>query len=467
MPGAIPSATAPSLYGSRQTVQVGDIQNAPCGFVECDSGKLLFIYNPSASHAGSGSIAIKSAANETAALAGAFSSATVITAEGSAPGEFYYGDPRLTKITQGAHAGRIWAAYTRATLPSGSAYCCEFKFTDNEGVSWSAPINPTPVFTATTGEFMSGPILELPNGDLVASPFGWDTADPTRVRVKCIASTDDGATWGLRSTIVASGSASYGETNLLNMQLTDGSWQVGCFTIDETAYPSGSFHVWLTSDDSCATWTNHGAKAISGGGSPVGAHPSAIQPLDGSVLMLFRAVGLDPNKTYWARSTDRVATLTSLGQLEATGNMRYGQFQQLASGRVGLCYATETTITNAAVYFKVFTLASYTPATPNEPLTLDADADWTQVGSVLTVTGATVGVRASVTGTAYSAGGGEMVFDGVHADRFWLSLDGSTWTHTITIPAGYTTVHLSVLPTGGETSFAGPGQLDARVGVPL
>lgn len=342
----------PTQYGTRQTVQTGDVQNAPEGFVECDSGKLIFGYNPSAAHAGSGSVAIRTATNEAAANAGTFSSPTTLLAEDSS---YYYGFVGLTKIREGAHAGRVWLAAAKATIPQGTHISMLFMYSDDEGVTWSSPILPADIFTGWLN-VTAAPITEITGSGgqhLVIGLQGTTSPETLYSWLKLLESTDGGATWSAGSTIASlQSNVVLGEPNITPVTLPNGQIRYLCVYNSWNAI-SGQHHIRArTSDDECATWSSEYTLLTGYGGAP-----AIIQATDGAVMLLTRSTVADPNRTYWARSTDYGATFTVLGLLEATGNMRYGQWQNLASGGLGLCYGTETNNgLSAAVYWKTFTV---------------------------------------------------------------------------------------------------------------
>lgn len=371
--------SAPTQYGTRQTVQTGDVQNAPEGFVECDSGKLIFGYNPSAAHAGSGSVAIRTATNEAAANAGTFSSPTTLLAEDSS---YYYGFAGLTKIREGAHAGRVWLAAAKATLPQGTHLSMLFMYSDDEGATWSSPILPADIFTGWLN-VTAAPIWEIPGTSgqhLVIGLQGTTSPETLYSWCKLLESTDGGATWAAGSTIQSfTANTVYGEPNITAVTLANGSVQHLCVY---NAWESiGGTHTILarTSTDGCATWSSPTTLLTGYGGAP-----AIIQATDGAVMLLTRSTVADPNRTYWARSTDYGATFTVLGLLEATGNMRYGQWQNLASGRLGLCYGTETNNgLSAAVYWKTFTVNPATVGRGQDTITVsDSAAVTVGVGAI-------------------------------------------------------------------------------------
>ena len=375
----------PVQFGTRQTVQVGDIQNAPEGFVECNSGKMLFAYNPSAAHAGSGSIALRTAANEAAANAGTFTSAVTLLAEDST---YYYGMAGLTKVAEGAHAGRVWLSFVRAdTATSPDTYWAGFMYTDDEGASWSSPIYPSHVFTGNTalhGDLVAAPITEIIGSggqEFVIPIYGWDTGNANdQAWLRLLRTTDGGATWSSGGTISAAiTNTEQAEGNICPVRLANGAIRYLCVYNTYNSVTGAHIVYGRYSDDGCATWSS--AYTILSG---YGGAPAIIQSADGAVMLLTRSTVTDIARTYWARSTDYGATFTVLGLLEATGNMRYGQWGNLASGRLGLVYGTETNFgLNAAVYWKTFTLS---PATAGQGQETATGADSSSVSVVVGAT---------------------------------------------------------------------------------
>lgn len=91
---------------------------------------------------------------------------------------------------------------------------------------------------------------------------------------------------------------------------------------------------------------------------------------------------------------------------------------------------------------------------------LAPDPRWTQSGSALSVS-AEVNARTSVEAAVTSVGGGPLIFRGTDADKFSASLNEVEWSESVTIPAGASTVYLSVEAVDGDDT------LTATVGVPL
>lgn len=341
-----------TAYISRQTVQTGDIQNAPCGFCQTATGALIFCYNNSAAHAGSGSISIRTATSEAAANAGTFSSATTIAGEDAT---WYYGDPRMTVIRSGVNAGRVWITYNRASVASGPrSLNLQLKYSDDNGSTWSSAINVSgPGSTGTgaayglTGHASSAPIVEIPQTSgqtLLAPVWVYDGSNVTGY-ARCLRSTDGGATWAVLSTIVAY-NASYdtSEHHIAVIQRAGGGVRLLCSIV----YLGVSATInTCYSDDLGATWSSMATALTS-----ATASPAILQLRDRSVVMLYRNLS-DSEHAWMAVSTDDGATFPSGSRVvvDNANRARYGQWQSLASGRVGLCYATEASSTSAAVYW--------------------------------------------------------------------------------------------------------------------
>lgn len=341
-----------STYTSVQTVQTADIQNAPCGFCQTLTGKLIYIYSPSAAHAGSGSVAIRTATSEANANAGTFTSAVTIAAEDAT---YYYGAAGATVIKTGAQAGRIWLAYNRATVATGpKTLNVQFKYSDDDGSTWSSAINVTGVGDTGTGaayglkgHATAGEIIEIPGSagqTLILPVWSYDGSNVTGY-ARCIHSTDGGATWSIKSTIVAY-NASYdtSEHHIAVVVLPSGATRLLCSIV----YIGASVTVETCySDDLGATWSSMTTALTN-----ATASPSLLQLRDGSVVMLYRNLS-DSEHTWMARSTDYGVTFPAGGRqvVDNANRMRYGQWQNLQSGRLGLCYGTESDSTHAGIYW--------------------------------------------------------------------------------------------------------------------
>lgn len=80
-------------------------------------------------------------------------------------------------------------------------------------------------------------------------------------------------------------------------------------------------------------------------------------------------------------------------------------------------------------------------------LTIAGSSIWAQDGYDLTVTGASANTRHSTTATVSSRNGGTVRFTGADAAAFYVSSDGSIWASSLSVPAGSTDIHVSVLAT--------------------
>lgn len=424
----MPTPTGPpTAYGTQQTVQIGDVQNAPGGAIECDSGKLLFFYTRSVSHVGSGSITMRTATSEAAANAGTFSSPTTIVAEGY---PYYYGYGGAAKIALGAHAGRVWVAYARANLPSGTHIATELIYTDDEGATWSSPVVIDNAWTGWLASCCASPIVELPSGDLVIALYGRNTGENASW-CKMYRSTDDGATWAYDSTIVSYESTNdQAEPALALVRLANGTQRLVCAINSwdtDLAYSTATINIVYTDDlTPGATWS---ARADSGLGVNWGGAPALWQALDGSVFLLLRNTGANAYKTYFSQSLDfgAAGSFTTSTLVYSTGSMRYGEFINLQSGRLGLCFGTETSTENAAIYWKVYELAAYTPDL-DPPTITGSDVD------VITDSGATItgNVDPNAAATTYRVQYGETTSYGTNTS--WVSAGSGSSPVAIEVP---------------------------------
>lgn len=359
---ATPTATAPVAFGSKVTVQAPDIQNAPPSFIELASGKMLFFFTPSSSHASPDStLAMKSAANEAAANAGTFSATTVLV-------PFVYpvggGNGYPMQIQTGPHKGRVLVVYG-----SGNGYASPKEweiwiiYSDDDGVTWSAPYQIPSVYGGAAGienikgmSALCAPV-EIPgtNGqELVLPVLGFTTG--YYEWSKLLASTDGGLTWAERSVIhgPTTGRAPsepcaclvYKPDGTIRLAVTVNYWNA-----------SGTTSIYIKfSDDWGYTWSHVGEGITIA--SNATAPPAIIQAYDGSLIVMYRNLSVSEN-TYIIRSQDFGLTWGQATLVDNNGRERYGNLGNLQSGRLGMCYGTETYVfpsTQAGIYWQTFTV---------------------------------------------------------------------------------------------------------------
>lgn len=212
----------------------------------------------------------------------------------------------------------------------------------DDGATWGSKVAITNSFSDYA--FISAPVIELDNGDLLAPLYGQDTGDSfDSARVS--RSTDGGATWAHLADIVDG--PTFGrhmqEPNLV--LLDDG-------TVLAMLRSDGSPNRIYTSrsTDSGATWSTP-VVAFDGSGRPA-VHQRGS---DGVVLCAYRASGDDcrfrasyDNGITW-RGHDGDFTGGS------TLDYMYAQWVALPSGQAAVVYSLEASATDADLYFSKLT----------------------------------------------------------------------------------------------------------------
>lgn len=393
----LPSATAITPSGARRIVQSPDFQNAPPAFVELASGKMLFVYSPAATHASQdGSLVMKTATSEAAANAGTFSAATTIVAKGS--GNFSgYQVGGLCQVKEGPNKGRVWMTYTRFS-PEGvwpRTWTTGARYTDNPDAAtptWSVEVAIPSVFSGTAvppGAALIGmstvtKMVEVPGSrgqEWVMPVLGFTGGQPYE-SIKLIASENGGMSWTERSVIHGPQSTTAPSEPVADVVYApDGSARllVGVNWWNS----SGSTNLYVKwSDDWGHTWkrtVNGAVETTPGAGTTVATNATAppyfAQASDGSLFMFYRNLS-DSERTWTQRSTDVGATWGQAAQLDSEARRsRYGQVQSLASGKIGICYGTETMdfpSAQAGIYWQPFTVAA-----PSGYGGLDRRTPWT------------------------------------------------------------------------------------------
>lgn len=351
-----------TAYSSMQTVIGRGNQNAPPCFLETTSGKMLFFYcGNQASHGSKdGDITLKTATNEAAANAGTFSSATTLVAHDATYG---YQPGGAMQIREGANAGRIWLSFLKWRTSGAQLWATQLIYSDDDGVTWSSPSTVTSPFSGTStdalieGTSPVAEIVEVPGTsglELLLPILGFTGGQPYE-SVKLVASTDGGSTWSQRSVIHAPEAtrapsepcAKYirRSNGALRLMVTVNYWNASGATTIYTKY----------SDDNGATWSASGAGTTIA--SSATAPPAFVQAKDGSLIVVYRNLASGEN-AWLIRSTDYGATWGNSAVLDTDGRYRYGQFGNLLSGRIGLCWGMETIMgglsTAAGVYWKSF-----------------------------------------------------------------------------------------------------------------
>lgn len=331
---------------------------------------------------------------------------------------------------------------------------------------------------AQGGNACESPIVFMPDGSWLLPTYACEadaqaTGSSTTTWSSILwRSTDQGATWAFKAYVarasvatgVRPGTAAYEEPFLLRLQNGD---LICAVRVSEPGWTdtSGRYtHIYRSTDDG-ATWTDEGRPtAAFNTASRMALH----QTPGGTVTLhhrLLTSSGLSGRGAYQF-SSDNAHTWSGLVELDsgsvpsspnAPPMYSYGDTATITGG-VAMLWADETPISGSgpAIQFKTYDVTGE----PTNPLVIGSSSDWVQVGTGITVNCA-VGIRSTVPATAYTAGGGLLRFTGTHASRFFASTDGSTWSSTLTLPPGTSSIFLSVLPQTGDTT------LNANVGVPV
>lgn len=350
-----------------------------------------------------------------------------------------------------------YTPYGSGSYPTNSRWASWYMYSDDHGVTWSTPVEIT--FTGSGAPTFSlgcfnDDFIELPSGHLVASCYALANGSTTSWTAHLARSIDGGATWAYRSQISAAISG-YNAVETSLSVLSNGNLYATFHT--EDGLPTTSYQ--QTSTDEGATWGTRTTAVV----EETVNRNSACVTIDGDMLHLNANLGgAQVARQSWdngATLSPPVTIFSALGGFSSPDWIHATSIDAAAvTPNVGVVAAYEGFgQTQANIYFATLTRGDDAPPSP---LTLGSSSDWVQVGTAITVTCA-VGVRSSVPATAYSASGGLLRFTGTNANRFYASTDGTTWSSTLTLPAGTSSIFLSVLPQTGDTA------LNANVGVPV
>lgn len=394
--------------------------------------------------------------------------------------------------------GRVGVCWNESTTP-GHAYVTtvvNFKYalsTDGGATYGTIQSVPVPGWATQVTPGAGGgayavapcPPVEIPAGqpnagDLLIATYGWDNraiedgggSFSAHEYVKLVRfAPDTPGTTTVVSTIFPDGAGTaYDETALL--YLNDGT----LLTVSRKVAPSSQLVAKRSAPGSNgAVW---GSEYVVKGSH--GGRPSLWQGAYGGILLRFRY--MDPTYssswTGYCLSTDNGLTFGPDidpfdGTVGRTGGVNqiiarptrgpdiYGAFADTPDPNiVRYIWCEELSPggdTGCQIYGRDLTLVG---TYGSGPLTLGTSAYWAQAGTALTVNGSP-GVRTSVSAEVSSTAGGLVRFTGTHADRFFVSLDGSTWTSTLTVAAGLTTIYISALPQVGDSTIT------ASIGVPV
>lgn len=211
----------------------------------------------------------------------------------------------------------------------------------DEGATWGSPITVTNGFTAWA--FITGKIVELGNGDLIAPLYGQDSgggAGSDYIRVS--RSQDGGATWADLATVRATGGGrAWSEPNITLLPSGD---LICAIRADGSTYPETYLS---TSTDDGATWSAVTFVFLGGG------RPSIHYTPDAALVIAHRDTQ-GYGEMRW--SFDDGATWSAGSFLGISQPYVYGSWVDLISGDLGLVWGYEEgSDTDGNLRFDAFT----------------------------------------------------------------------------------------------------------------
>lgn len=306
---------------------------------------------------------------------------------------------------------------------------------------------------------MTGGYVELPDGSLIAPVAIAPNGDANRdyMWVMLVRSTDKGATWTSYGTAPFPYNVTRQAAEPSLVWLADG--RLACITRLKE-YPltsNASYAMWIAySSDQGATWTGHTRCFTSAASRPM----EVVGP-EGDLIVGYRTVigSQMSGPTAWRQSWDHGQTWSAPVSTGPGMVNMYGQAFRITdtpgTSNLGLIF-TEDYPTPGMYFQKLTGPAGWTSA-----LTVTPTAVWSQSGTTITAAKAPRLIRTTTTAVVTSTSGGPIQFRGTHASRFSVSLDGTTWASSVTIPAGTSTIYIGVTPQGGDTT------LTAQIGIPV
>lgn len=358
-----------------------------------------------------------------------------------------------------------------------------FVSTDETAVNWEWR-GYLPHATPGRNDAVESPIVFLPNGDWMTASYARETHDfISWYSAALYRSTDQGYTWthdgfvGPRANPAGNQDTTYLADEPFLLMLTNGEMLCMIRTLEEgrpaSAVTGLTHHLWRCTNPTvrgATTWVDEGVKTPTWAGSraPIYQHSNGV------IIHHYRIVnngGSGPGAYMLSEDLGHTWNTSRFLDTGATSFntsgppvYSYGDIVELSNGYVGMVYCDETPppgSPSAQPANRWATIGVPSTSAPSTPLTITPTSVWSLSGTTLTVTSAPSGTRSVASGTAGSAGGGLVRFIGTHADRFSVSLDGTTFTPTVTIPSGYTPIYLGVTPQAGDTT------LSAQVGIPV
>jgi hypothetical protein len=320
--------SAPVLYdytpGSVTTVINDSAYNAFPGLARLPGGDLIAVYRAGVAHIGNDGVLKMQTSTDGGAT---WSSAVTFVDDPSIDVR----DPEITRLSDGT---LIVTFFDYATV-GGAGNFYSVRSTD-DGATWDTPVAMGSTFT--TYEFGCAPIVELPDGTLIAPMYGNVPAgDYVAFLMK---STDGGNSWGNQTTIASGGGHDWTEPTIVRLPGGD----LHCLIrVDDL----GDIYRTVSSDDG-ATWSTP-AFAFDGI-SKVGHVVTA----SGQMIAVYRPSISDPN-TVWRQSDDLGVSWTSAASIDSGGVMNYASLVLESQDVIRCVYAIEVGASNGDVKAVTFT----------------------------------------------------------------------------------------------------------------
>lgn len=314
------------------------------------------------------------------------------------------------------------------------------------------------------------PVTVMPDGTWLLATYGPEMNGDSSWSSMLYESADEGASWAFKTYVARApsptprfGTPNYEEPFLLHISGDELICAVRC---GESGWDGtyGRYTHIFRSTDAGGTWSDEGRV------NSTHQHASRMalcrNPLTGTIMLhhrlLYQSGGYawsGHGAYYW--SNDDGATWSAGKGLDSDASppsnptsppaYSYGDIVVNGNGFAAL-WADEVPISGSGSAIRFATYSDDAPLLPQPPtddlgLTIAGSSIWAQDGYDLTVTGASANTRHSTTATVSSRNGGTVRFTGADAAAFYVSSDGSIWASSLSVPAGSTDIHVSVLAT--------------------
>ena len=192
------------------------------------------------------------------------------------------------------------------------------------------------------GLFVHRSLLEMPNGDLVATAYGWFNEDSTpssymksmnKTRVVLLRSSDRGLNWSLVSTVAVDPAVGQeGFTEPVLARLTQGKHSGRFIVLMRTGRNNPIYQT--ESDDEGKSWTKARALRL------LGVDPDLIEMTDGVLVCGFGGLTewLGEGRHYLAFSLDQGSTWTRITQVSMDPTSQYLTVREVEPGRLLIVY---------------------------------------------------------------------------------------------------------------------------------